>query len=606
MPAGGLGVAAPLGELLEVLGPGRGVHRVHQREHRAKHPPGIADDRHLDRDVLADLGGVDVHVDDPGVRRIGPHVAGDPVVEAHPDGEQQVGRLDRLVDVLPAVHAHVAVAQGMGLVDRPDAQQGVGHGDLGLLGKGDEVVPGPGVQDAMTGEDHRTLGPGDLRGRELELAQVPVHVRPEARQAGDDLLVAGVRRVGLLLERVLGDVDVNRAGTTASGDVEGFGEDAGQVVRVADQVVVLGHRQRDAVDVDLLERVLADQRGRHVARDGHHRHAVELGRADARDEVRRAGTGGAHAHADLARGAGEAVGSVRAALLVPDEDVADLRVVPQDVVQGQDHAAGIAEEGRGPLADQGFADHVGTDPGPTARLGLALVEHLLAGLLDGERLGGPVVRHVRTTDRWLFPRWLFGIALREGHAFGPFPGGAARSPRERCVGIKKPPPFPARVPSVFGGPALSAPDPPRSSVLPPGAGNEAKKADKTKPKRAKYTEERYVDQTRIFDRDLDAPTVARQSDGHVASIPIVEQAQRSLPSRRTTSAVAGSLAANVKRGTTAIRPGARPTPSRDGSWSISGAVRHRFRPKVLQSATVVLPGAYLGGRAEERGTRSES
>ena len=45
-------------------------------------------------------------------------------------------------------------------------------------------------------------------------------------------------------------------------DVERLGHDARQVVGVADQVVVLGHRQGDAVDVDLLERVLADQGGR--------------------------------------------------------------------------------------------------------------------------------------------------------------------------------------------------------------------------------------------------------------------------------------------------------------------------------------------------------
>jgi hypothetical protein len=98
-----------------------------------------------------------------------------------------------------------------------------------------------------------------------------------------------------------------------------------------------------------------------------------------------------------------------------------------------------------------------------------------------------------------------------------------------CAFIKKPPPLPARVPSVFGGPALSAPDPPRSSVLPPGAGNEAKKADKTKPKRAKYTEERYVDQTCVVNRDLDTPTITRQHDGDVAAIPTVEQAQLRLP-----------------------------------------------------------------------------
>ena len=51
-------------------------------------------------------------------------------------------------------------------------------------------------------------------------------------------------------------------GPAGPGDVERLGDDPRQVVGVADQVVVLGHRQGDAVDVDLLERVLADQRGR--------------------------------------------------------------------------------------------------------------------------------------------------------------------------------------------------------------------------------------------------------------------------------------------------------------------------------------------------------
>ena len=86
-----------------------------------------------------------------------------------------------------------------------------------------------------------------------------VHVRPEAGQAGDDLVLGRVLGAGLLLERVLRDVDVDRARAAGAGDMERLGHDARQVVGVADQVVVLGHRQRDAVDVDLLEGVLADQ-----------------------------------------------------------------------------------------------------------------------------------------------------------------------------------------------------------------------------------------------------------------------------------------------------------------------------------------------------------
>ena len=72
--------------------------------------------------------------------------------------------------------------------------------------------------------------------------------------------------------------------------------------------------------------------------------------------------------------------------------------------------------------------------------------------------------------------------------------------------------------------------PPRSSVLPPGAGNEepdkALKADK---KGAKKGEERPVRQAGVVQRQLDAATVRRDDDGDVASIAAIEQTQRGLP-----------------------------------------------------------------------------
>jgi len=56
-----------------------------------------------------------------------------------------------------------------------------------------------------------------------------------------------------------------------------------------------------------------------------------------------------------------------------------------------------------------------------------------------------------------------------------------------------------------------APVPPRSSVLPPGAGNEeAKKAVKTGKQRAKKTEERSVVEVRTVQRNLDVPAIARE------------------------------------------------------------------------------------------------
>ena len=122
----------------------------------------------------------------------------------------------------------------------------------------------------------------------------------------------------------------------------------------------------------------------HVAGDRDHRHRVEQRRPDAGDEVRGARAGGAHAHADPAGHPGVAVGGVRAALLVADEDVAQLGVVAQDVVERQDHPARVAEEDVDALAQQRLAQDVRPDAGP---LEVApLVEHLLAGALDGGRL----------------------------------------------------------------------------------------------------------------------------------------------------------------------------------------------------------------------------
>ena len=41
--------------------------------------------------ILADFGGIDIDVDDLGVRREGGEAAGDAIVEAHAEGDQQVG-----------------------------------------------------------------------------------------------------------------------------------------------------------------------------------------------------------------------------------------------------------------------------------------------------------------------------------------------------------------------------------------------------------------------------------------------------------------------------------------------------------------------------------
>ena len=55
--------------------------------------------------------------------RVALEVAGDPVVEAHAQGDEQIGVLDGLVDLGHAVHAHHAEAERMIFRDRAHAQQ---------------------------------------------------------------------------------------------------------------------------------------------------------------------------------------------------------------------------------------------------------------------------------------------------------------------------------------------------------------------------------------------------------------------------------------------------------------------------------------------------
>ena len=148
-------------------------------------------------------------------------------------------------------------------------------------------------------------------------------------------------------------------GRPVGGDLEGFADGGRDVFGAGDEEVVLGDGQGDAGDVDLLERVGAEDFGGDLAGDADDGDGVEHGRGDAGDEVGGAGAGGGDGDADLARGAGVAVGHVRGALLVADEDVVDGELA-QRVVGGQDGSAGIAEDGGDALADEGGPDDFGS------------------------------------------------------------------------------------------------------------------------------------------------------------------------------------------------------------------------------------------------------
>ena len=225
----------------------------------------VADEGDVGADVLVDLGGIDLDVDLLRVGRVVGEVAGDAVVEAHAEGEQQVGLLDGVVDPGLAVHAHHAERERMVRGEAAEAEQRAGDGDLLALGEGEDLGFGAGVRDAVAGEDDGLLcGLDEFDGL---LDRGGFGAQHGVRAVGRGRGGFEVERCGGLL-RVLGDVDEHGAGPAGLRDLEGLADGGGDVFGAGDEVVVLGDGQGDAGDVDLLERVGAEDLAADLAGDG--------------------------------------------------------------------------------------------------------------------------------------------------------------------------------------------------------------------------------------------------------------------------------------------------------------------------------------------------
>ena len=98
----------------------------------------------------------------------------------------------------------------------------------------------------------------------------------------------------------------------------------------------------------------------HLPRQGDHRSAIHPRVGDRRDEVRRARSARADAHADATRRARVALGRVTRALLVAAEHVVELvGVLRQRVIERHDRAARDAEDRVDALADERLAEDLG-------------------------------------------------------------------------------------------------------------------------------------------------------------------------------------------------------------------------------------------------------
>ena len=315
---------------------------------------GVAHQRHFHRHVLADLRGIELDVDDLRVPGEARRVAGHPVVEAHAHGDQQVGMLDRAVDVHLAVHARHAEMQRMILGEGADAEQRGNDGDAGVLGEDAQVFARVAEDDAVSRQDERPFGAGDEPGGGVQRGGIG-HGRGAAHGRGG----AG-RVLDALVLHVLGHVDQHRPRPALQRHRERPPHGVGQGADVLHQHAPLGDREGDPDDVGLLERVTAHHRAGHLPGDGHHGRVVHVGAGQAGDEVGGTGSRGGDTHAGAPGGTGVAVRRMRRGLLVPHEDVAQAGELGQRVIERHDRAARVPEHHVHALLQEDATHELGT------------------------------------------------------------------------------------------------------------------------------------------------------------------------------------------------------------------------------------------------------
>ena len=245
----------------------------------------------------------------------------------------------------------------MCLREGADAHEGRRHGDIGLDREVFQLGMRLGRDDATAGIDHGTFGLLDEIEHRAELRVA--RLGDGADRGIGELDGRRENRHEALLLHVLRNVDDDRTGPPAAGDVEGFLEDARQIGGIHHEVGVLHDRQGHAIEVGLLKGALADELAEHLAGDRHQRNRVHKRVGDSRDEIGGAGAAGGHAHADLALGAGVTLGGEGTALFVARQNRANLVGAGERLVQLLRGAARVSEDHIHALADEALHDDIG-------------------------------------------------------------------------------------------------------------------------------------------------------------------------------------------------------------------------------------------------------
>ncbi len=161
------------------------------------------------------------------------------------------------------------------------AHQTVRNRSLNLFGKCPQFIRSIGNHRAAAHKDKRLLGLADNLHRPIHrlfrnLIRKPLHRRG--------------RFIGVLILRrrhILGNIHQHRPRTPCLGNGKGPADHLRQLRHILNNKIILRNRHGHAGNINLLEAVLSQKAGAHIAGNCNHRNRVHIGCRNPRNQIRR-------------------------------------------------------------------------------------------------------------------------------------------------------------------------------------------------------------------------------------------------------------------------------------------------------------------------------
>ena len=212
---------------------------------------------------LADFSWIDINMGHSGVDCKAIDPACQAVIKAGPNIEDEVCFGQGHVRSIGTMHP--SHTQWKLMVDRdgPQTQQSWNYWKLVTLGKGHQFLGSIRIVDPAACQEDWSLGLAQLLENLLNLHAIWLNGRLIARQVNGRVIVG----FDDFFLDILGNIDDHRAWTASCGNVDGLRDDAGNILCMANLVIVFGNRSRNPDDICFLEGIFSDTRSGYLTRE---------------------------------------------------------------------------------------------------------------------------------------------------------------------------------------------------------------------------------------------------------------------------------------------------------------------------------------------------